>query len=237
VAKRDTTHPSDNDNGDAPGFRVQRSFSFDAPEESQQEPDDMGFGPGPDETIPEEPAWLNEAPSPDAEYQSAVSGASPSFGLRNSGNPQSAVGTFATRETILSGLNPQQREAVETTSGPLLIIAGPGSGKTRVLTHRIAYLIEIEKVWPSRICAVTFTNKAAGEMKHRLEWLIGPMVRDLTIGTFHSLGVRILRQDADAIGYKRDFAIYDDDDQISLVKQAIKDIGLDEKLYPPRSFL
>src|SRR5215216_5834203 len=99
-------------------------------------------------------------------------------------------------DSILEGLNPQQREAVEITSGPVLIIAGPGSGKTRVLTHRIAYLIEKQDVWPSRICAVTFTNKAAFEMKHRLQGLIGERVKELTVGTFHSLGVRILRQHA-----------------------------------------
>ena len=118
-----------------------------------------------------------------------------------------------------------------------MIIAGPGSGKTRVLTHRIAYLTEVEGVWPSRICAVTFTNKAAAEMRNRLEKLIGPKVRELTVGTFHSLGVRILRQDANAIGYPKDFAIFDDDDQLGLVKQATKDIGLDDKMYPPRQFL
>ena len=99
MAKRDTTHPSDNDNGDAPGFRVQRSFSFDAPEPSQQEPGDTDFSPGPDENIPEEPAWLNEAPSPDAEYQSAIR------------VPHSAIEGPATRGTILSGLNDPDRLA------------------------------------------------------------------------------------------------------------------------------
>src|SRR5205823_2668823 len=137
-------------------------------------------------------------------------------------------------DQILSGLNPQQREAVQSTAGALLIIAGPGSGKTRVLTHRIAYLIEAEGVWPSRICAVTFTNKAAQEMKTRLEALIGQRARELTVGTFHALGARILRQHAQEIGYANDFVIYDDEDQTNLVKQAMRDIGLDDKRYAPR---
>jgi DNA helicase-2/ATP-dependent DNA helicase PcrA len=215
VPKRNPTSPNNGNNHHAP----QQSFGFDAPDPPPPAEDDPSYDPVPDQPLPEEPTWLYEAPPPDTPTQSAIR------------NPQSAI------SSILSGLNPQQREAVETTSGPLLIIAGPGSGKTRVLTHRIAYLMEVENIWPSRICAVTFTNKAAGEMKRRLEGLVGSRVKDLTIGTFHSLGVRILRQDADSIGYKRDFAIYDDDDQLALVKQAIKDIGLDEKMYPPRGFL
>jgi DNA helicase-2/ATP-dependent DNA helicase PcrA len=237
VAKRDTNSISSHGNGDAQDFVVQHDFGFDASEPARTDEGDAGLDLDADEAVPEEPAWLNESPPPDAEYEpSATSGSSlQDFRPGRAGKP--TRDTAAAREAILSGLNPRQREAVETTSGPLLIIAGPGSGKTRVLTHRIAYLMEVENVWPSRICAVTFTNKAAGEMKQRLEKLVGPAVRDLTIGTFHSFGVRVLRQDADAIGYKRDFAIYDDDDQLSLVKQAIKDIGLDDKLYPPRTFL
>jgi DNA helicase-2/ATP-dependent DNA helicase PcrA len=179
------------------------------------------FSQDPD-VLPAEPAWLSDTPQPEAE--------APSVYRRQP--DQHAI------ESILSGLNPQQREAVQVTSGPLLIIAGPGSGKTRVLTHRIAYLMEAEGVPPWRICAVTFTNKAAWEMKHRLEGLVGRQrARDLTMGTFHALGVRILRQDAEAIGYPRDFAIYDDDDQLALVKRAMKDIDLDEKQYSPRGFL
>jgi DNA helicase-2/ATP-dependent DNA helicase PcrA len=97
--------------------------------------------------------------------------------------------------------------------------------------------MEVEDVWPSRICAVTFTNKAAAEMKQRLEKLVGPRAKELTVGTFHSLGVRILRQHADALGYRRDFAIYDDDDQVGLIKQAMKDLDLSDKQYSPRSLL
>ncbi|MFL5733717.1 MAG: ATP-dependent helicase [Chloroflexia bacterium] len=176
-----------------------------------------------DEHQPSEPAWLTEAPDPEQEEA-----ARPAY--THSPDPDAVA-------KILSGLNPQQREAVETTEGPLLIIAGPGSGKTRVLTHRIAYLIEKMGVWPSRICAVTFTNKAAQEMRTRLEGLVGPRFRDLTVGTFHSLGVRILRQYAEELGYSNNFVIYDDEDQVGIVKQAMKDIGLDDKRYAPRAFL
>ncbi|MGA7733692.1 MAG: UvrD-helicase domain-containing protein, partial [Chloroflexia bacterium] len=201
----------------------QQSFGF----EHANEPD---LPHSDAETLPEEPSWLSDAPAPDNDDSAAS-------GEENAPRKYIYRPDPGSRERILAGLNERQREAVENTSGPLLIIAGPGSGKTRVLTHRIAYLMEVEGVWPSRICAVTFTNKAAFEMKHRLQGLIGSRVKELTIGTFHSLGVRILRQDADAIGYPKDFAIYDDDDQLGLVKQAIKDIGLDDKMYPPRSFL
>jgi DNA helicase II / ATP-dependent DNA helicase PcrA len=178
------------------------------------------------EEVPAEPAWMSEAPTP---VPARVEPAHPP--IARPPNSEEA------RARIVAGLNEQQREAVETIWGPLLIVAGPGSGKTRVLTHRIAYMIEVEGIWPRRICAVTFTNKAAGEMRARLEKIVGPRVRELTVGTFHSLGVRILRQDADAIGYKRDFAIYDDDDQVGLVKQAMKDIDLSDKQYSPRAFL
>lgn len=180
------------------------------------------------EPLHQEPEWLSEAPAPGEAHAEDQ----PVLPNRYVHRPDPTV-----IERILAGLNPQQREAAQATSGPLLIIAGPGSGKTRVLTHRIAYLIEAEGVWPSRICAVTFTNKASWEMKRRLEELIGPRVKELTVGTFHALGARLLRQHADAIGYKRDFAIYDDDDQLSLVKQAMTDIGLDPKQNSPRSFL
>jgi len=141
-----------------------------------------------------------------------------------------------TTEQLLHGLNPAQQAAVQTVEGAVLIIAGPGSGKTRVLTHRIAYLIATG-VDPYHICAVTFTNKAAKEMKHRLEALCGPNAARLTVGTFHALGVRMLRQDIDKLGYDREFAIYDDDDQLSVVKQALKDLNFDDKQYAPRAVL
>lgn len=138
---------------------------------------------------------------------------------------------------LLQGLNPAQQAAVQLVEGPILIIAGPGSGKTRVLTHRIAHLIRGAGVDPYRICAVTFTNKAAKEMKSRLEALCGDEAKRITVGTFHALGVRMLRQDIEHLGYDRDFAIYDDEDQVGLVKQALKELNLDEKQYAPRAVL
>ena len=129
---------------------------------------------------------------------------------------------------ILAELNPAQREAAETIEGPVLILAGPGSGKTRVIAHRVAYLIRVCGISPRRIMAVTFTNKAAREMVERLHRLIGErMVGDLTIGTFHAICARILRWDGKAIGVDPRFVIYDDEDQISLLKRSIQEIGLD----------
>jgi len=137
----------------------------------------------------------------------------------------------------LEGLNPAQREAVTVPSGPLLILAGPGSGKTRVITHRIAYLIQHQGVSPHQIMAVTFTNKAAREMKERLERLVGRPAGALTVGTFHATCARILRREAGHIGLDPGFVIYDDDDQLSLVKSVLKEMELDEKRYPARPFL
>jgi DNA helicase-2/ATP-dependent DNA helicase PcrA len=136
---------------------------------------------------------------------------------------------------ILAELNPAQREAVEAINGPLLILAGPGSGKTRVITHRVAYLIRVVGVNPQRIMAVTFTNKAAREMEERLNKLVSGSVKDLTLGTFHAICARILRRDGKAIGIDSKFVIYDDDDQISLLKRGLQDLGLDPKQYAPRA--
>jgi len=136
---------------------------------------------------------------------------------------------------ILAQLNPAQREAVETISGPVLILAGPGSGKTRVITHRIAYLIKVCGISPHRIMAVTFTNKAAREMEERLHRLVSGSVGDLTIGTFHAICARILRRDGNAIGVNSRFVIYDADDQISLIKRSLQGVGLDPKQYAPRA--
>ena len=138
---------------------------------------------------------------------------------------------------ILEGLNPAQREAAETTEGPLLIIAGPGSGKTRVITHRIAYLVRVTGVSPHRIAAVTFTNKAAREMRERLDRLLGTRAGGLTCSTFHALCVAILRKEGGAIGVDRDFAIYDQEDQISLLKRSMEEANLDPKRYPVRAVL
>ncbi|MGQ9927123.1 MAG: ATP-dependent helicase [Chloroflexaceae bacterium] len=137
---------------------------------------------------------------------------------------------------LLEGLNPAQRRAVETVVGPVLVVAGPGSGKTRVLTHRIAYLIAVQGVDPLNILAVTFTNKAAREMKERLDTLIGPeQARALTVGTFHSLCARFLRRDIVHLGRERDFAIYDSDDQERLMRRVLRDLNLNEKQNPPRA--
>jgi len=138
-------------------------------------------------------------------------------------------------QDFLAGLNAAQREAVETVEGPVLVLAGPGSGKTQVLTHRVAYLVRECQVPTRQIMAVTFTNKAAREMKERLFQLLGEQFRQLTIGTFHAICARILRQDAEAAGISPQYVIYDSSDQISLVRQALRALNLDDKLYRPQS--
>jgi len=132
-------------------------------------------------------------------------------------------------------LNPEQRLAVETTEGPVLVLAGAGTGKTRVLTTRIAHLLATGKAYPSQILAVTFTNKAAREMRHRIGDLIGPSVEGMNwLGTFHSIGVKILRRHAELVGLRSDFTILDTDDQIRLMKQVIQAENIDEKRWPAR---
>jgi DNA helicase-2/ATP-dependent DNA helicase PcrA len=143
-----------------------------------------------------------------------------------------------TASPILEALNPRQREAVEHTDGPLLILAGPGSGKTRVIAHRIAFLVTEKRTHPRRIIAVTFTNKAAREMRERVYGLVGEEVgHDITLGTFHAVCSRLLRIDGEHIGVPRNFTIYDDADQIAAVKRALDDLGLDPKRAPPRAIL
>lgn len=139
--------------------------------------------------------------------------------------------------SLLEGLNAVQAEAVQAPDGPVLIFAGAGSGKTRVLTHRIAWLIQARDVPAANILAVTFTNKAAREMKDRLSKLVGPDASSLSVGTFHSICARILRHDIHHLGYDHNFVIYDDEDQLGLVKQALRDMDLDEKRHTPRSIL
>src|SRR5687768_2118103 len=145
---------------------------------------------------------------------------------------------------FLAGLNPQQREAVASVQGPPLILAGAGSGKTRVITHRIAHIISAHHVPPSAILAVTFTNKAADEMRGRVAALLeGIELRSKpNVSTFHSFCVRLLRRDGDALaqirpGFTRQFTIYDDDDQISIIKGIYKAVGLDEKFMQYRAAL
>ncbi|CCI84427.1 ATP-dependent DNA helicase PcrA [Lactobacillus pasteurii DSM 23907 = CRBIP 24.76] len=141
------------------------------------------------------------------------------------------------RESILAGLNPQQKLAVETTEGPLLVVAGAGSGKTSVLTRRIAYLIEEQNVAPWNVLAITFTNKAANEMREREQKLLGPAAESIWMSTFHALCVRILRRDADKIGYSHNFSIADSAEQLTLIKHIEKDLNINPKIYDPRGML
>ncbi len=139
-------------------------------------------------------------------------------------------------EALLAGLNPQQREAVVHEGTPLLIVAGAGSGKTRVLTHRIAWLLGKRGVQPGQILAITFTNKAAAEMRERVEALVGPRARAMWVMTFHSACVRILRREATKVGMKSTFSIYDAADSQRLMSLVLRDLNLDPKRYPPRTF-
>jgi DNA helicase-2/ATP-dependent DNA helicase PcrA len=138
---------------------------------------------------------------------------------------------------FLDKLNPEQREAVLQIDGPLLILAGAGSGKTRVITYRIAYLIGDGHARPDEVLAVTFTNKAAGEMRERVESVLGEECNGVWLSTFHSLCARLLRREAPNIGLSRDFVIYDSSDQVAVVKQAERELGIDDKLVPPRQAL
>ena len=147
------------------------------------------------------------------------------------GTPQAAAADY------LTGLNPEQRLAVETVDGPVLVLAGAGTGKTRVLTTRIAHILATQRAWPSQILAVTFTNKAAREMKERIAHYIGPGVEGMAwLGTFHSICVKILRNHAELVGLKSGFSILDTDDQMRLMKQVIQAEGLDEKRWTARMF-
>jgi DNA helicase-2/ATP-dependent DNA helicase PcrA len=139
-------------------------------------------------------------------------------------------------EILQEGLNPQQRAAVVHAGGPLLVVAGAGSGKTRVLTRRIAYLMKNRGVAPYEILAITFTNKAAGEMKERVAELVGPIARSMWVSTFHSACVRVLRQEAVRLGYSNTFSIYDQADSLKLITIVARDLNLDSKRYPARQF-
>jgi DNA helicase-2/ATP-dependent DNA helicase PcrA len=161
--------------------------------------------------------------------------------FRSRMTPLSAITSDAETE-LLAGLNDEQREAVLAIDGPILVVAGPGSGKTRVLTHRIAYLMEVVQVPGDRILAVTFTNKAAREMRTRIEQLRrGRPLDGVVMGTFHAFGARLLRENpgtvADRLGILPNFSIYDSDDQIGVVKSALSSLGVDPKIYQPRRVL
>ena len=144
---------------------------------------------------------------------------------------------MSSKAELLNGMNPRQKEAVLHTDGPLLLMAGAGSGKTRVLTHRIAYLIEEKEVNPWNILAITFTNKAAKEMKERVNAILASGGEDVWVSTFHSMCVRILRRDVDFIGYNRNFTIIDSSEQLTLIKRILKELNIDPKKYDPRSIL
>ncbi|MBO0480921.1 DNA helicase PcrA [Candidatus Enterococcus courvalinii] len=144
---------------------------------------------------------------------------------------------MSSKQELLQGMNPRQKEAVLHTEGPLLLMAGAGSGKTRVLTHRIAYLIEEKEVNPWNILAITFTNKAAKEMKERVNAILEFGGEDVWVSTFHSMCVRILRRDVDFIGYNRNFTIIDSSEQLTLMKRILKELNIDPKKYDPRGIL
>jgi DNA helicase-2/ATP-dependent DNA helicase PcrA len=163
---------------------------------------------------PEEPAWMRDMPAETKDPPALVAPPDP---------VARAAARVAREEQIVRALNPEQARAVTTTDGPLLILAGAGSGKTRVLAHRIAYLVSIKDVPPWRILAVTFTNRAAAELRERIISLVGEGGRDVVAGTFHSLAARVLRADGEAIGIGRRFVIYDTDDQGSLMKQILRE--------------
>jgi DNA helicase II / ATP-dependent DNA helicase PcrA len=137
--------------------------------------------------------------------------------------------------TYLAGLNPEQRDAVETLDGPVLVLAGAGTGKTRVLTTRIAHIIATGRAFPSQILAVTFTNKAAREMKERVTHLVGSVAEGMPwLGTFHSIGAKMLRRHAELVDLRTDFTILDMDDQLRLMKQLLQAENIDEKRWPAR---
>jgi DNA helicase-2/ATP-dependent DNA helicase PcrA len=171
--------------------------------------------------------------APDAPL--AVPDAAGAAGAGAAADSQAGEAAREPARDLLGGLNPVQRDAVTHPSGPLLVVAGAGSGKTRVLTHRIAHLIRNEGVSPFEILAITFTNKAADEMKSRVAALVGPVAQKMWVSTFHSACVRILRRDADQIGFPRQFTIYDQADAVRLTGYVIRDLGLDTKRFPPRS--
>ncbi len=175
------------------------------------------------------PDWARDA---SGEGPKPLPGWGEDRGLDGAGDPRPGRDP----ESILKGLNPSQREAVVHQGAPLLIVAGAGSGKTRVLTHRIAYLLAARGVQPGQILAITFTNKAAAEMRERVEELVGPRAKAMWVSTFHSACVRILRREATRVGLKSSFTIYDAADSQRLMAMVLRDMDLDPRRYPPRSF-
>ena len=156
-------------------------------------------------------------------------------GSRDPGALPAVPAVLAPRpDSYLSGLNPAQRAAVEALDGPVLVLAGAGTGKTRVLTTRLAHLLALGKARPWNVLAVTFTNKAAREMKERVARIVGPAAEQLWLGTFHALAARILRRHAEVVGLRSNFTILDADDQIRLLKQVLQAENVDDKRWPAR---
>jgi len=194
-----------------------------------------------DVSLPGVEASPGAAPAvvPDGGRVAAVRGAHPLPGLPGAAAAPPDDASRAPRidvDSLLSGLNPQQRAAVVHEGGPLLLVAGAGSGKTRVLTHRIAYLLAARGVRPGQVLAITFTNKAAAEMRERVESLIGPRATTMWVSTFHSACVRILRREATHVGLRSSFSIYDAADSQRLMALVCRELDLDPKKYPPRVF-
>ena len=191
--------------------------------------------PAPEEEPPE-PAYGGEHPEeeiPDDLFTGSFAGAAPT---RETHYRDGAARPVIDPAALLEGMNEQQRAAVVHSGGPLLIVAGAGSGKTRVLTHRIAHLLGARGVQPGQILAITFTNKAAGEMKERVEELVGPRAGAMWVSTFHSACVRILRRESKKLGFTSSFSIYDAADSKRLMALVCKDLELDPKRFPPKSF-
>ena len=158
----------------------------------------------------------------------------PNFPNQNENN---GLETGSGVPSYLTALNPEQREAVELLDGPVLVLAGAGTGKTRVLTTRLAHILVTRNAWPSQVLAVTFTNKAAREMRDRGEFLVGPVAEDMWVGTFHSVAARILRRHAEAVGLKPNYTILDTDDQLRLLKQILEAEQIDHSRWPARALL
>ncbi|MCF6526044.1 DNA helicase PcrA [Streptomyces sp. JJ36] len=193
-------------------------------------PGDVLPGDDPPPPGPEEPEGAEEIP--DGLFSGSYAGSGGRDAYHRDGAPRTVVDAAA----LLEGMNDQQREAVLHTGSPLLIVAGAGSGKTRVLTHRIAHLLAARRVHPGQILAITFTNKAAGEMKERVQELVGPRAERMWVSTFHSACVRILRRESKKLGLTSSFSIYDAADSKRLMALVCKDLDLDPKRFPPKSF-
>ena len=219
-------------------------------EEWAPAPEDEGQAPEPEDLAAVASSWEErqaetaalvaraQANAAAARARAAGQGESADLGAgRGSGTPGYAWGvTVADPTELVKGLNPAQEQAVTHAGAPLLIIAGAGSGKTRVLTHRIAYLLATGRARPGEILAITFTNKAAAEMRERVAGLVGPAGERMWVSTFHSACVRILRREHEAAGLRSTFSIYDSADSQRLITLIVKELGIDSKRFTPKTF-